>query len=230
MGSDVLETIQSALEPHRDAAQARRMAKYMRDQFAFLGIPSPERKALTREVFRALGLLKEPIDAELVRALWALPSREYQYVAVDYLDRQRKKLQPAHADLIEHCVTHKSWWDTIDSLSHAAGALVQLHPVCLDRVEAWSTAEHFWLRRIAILHQLGFKRDTNQERLFRYVLLNAHDKEFFIRKAIGWALREYSYVSPDSVKAFVRDHEREFSGLSRREALKALERREAQAT
>ncbi len=230
MSSNGLETIQSALEPHRDAAQAQRMAKYMRDQFAFLGIPSPERKALTREIFQALGVLNEPIDAPLVRALWNLPEREYQYAALDYLNRQRKKLQPTHADLIKHCVTAKSWWDTIDPLSHAAGALVQKHPVALARVEAWSTHENFWLRRIAILHQLAFKRDTNQERLFRYVLLNAHDAEFFIRKAIGWALREYSYSSPDAVKAFVHDHERELSSLSKKEALKALERREARAT
>lgn len=225
MVSDALETIQSTLEPHRDVIKAERMAKYMRDQFAFLGIPSPERKALARELFRTLGLLQEPIDARLVRDLWALPSREYQYLALDYLDRQRKKLSPAHADLIEHCVTTKSWWDTIDPLSHVAGELVKKHPVALEKLEAWATADNFWLRRIAILHQLGFKRDMDEARLFRYVLLNAHDTEFFIRKAIGWALRECSYSSPEAVEAFVRDHERELSSLSRREALKALERR-----
>lgn len=225
MPSDALETIKSILESHRDASKAASMAKYMRDQFAFLGIPSPQRKALTREVFLTLGLLKEPIDTQLVRALWSQPEREYQYLAVDYLDRQGKKLSPEHADLIEHCVTHKSWWDTIDSLSHVAGALVRLHPVTLERIEAWATHENFWLRRIAILHQLGFKRDTDEHRLFKYVLENAHDTEFFIRKAIGWALREYSYSSPEAVEGFVRDHALELSGLSRREALKALERR-----
>jgi 3-methyladenine DNA glycosylase AlkD len=220
-----LEASKSILEPHRDASKAAPMAKYMRDQFAYLGIPSPQRKTLTREIFQTLGLLKEPIDAELVQDLWNLPEREYQYVAVDYLDRQRKKLMPAHADLLEHCVTHKSWWDTIDPLAHVAGALVRLHPVTLECIEAWARHENFWLRRISILHQLAFKRDTDEARLFRYILLNAHDTEFFIRKAIGWALREYSYTSPDAVQKFVRDHAQELSSLSRREALKALERK-----
>jgi 3-methyladenine DNA glycosylase AlkD len=220
-----LEASKSILEPHRDAAKAAPMAKYMRDQFAYLGIPSPQRKALSRELFQTLGLLKEPIDAQLVHDLWNHPEREYQYVALDYLDRQRKKLSPAHADLLEHCVTNKSWWDTIDSLSHVAGALVRLHPVTLKRIEEWSSVENFWLRRIAILHQLSFKRDTDEARLFKYVLENAHDTEFFIRKAIGWALREYSYTSPDAVQKFVRDHAQELSNLSKREALKALERK-----
>ncbi len=201
------------------------MAKYMRDQFAYLGIPSPQRKALARELFQTLGLLKEPIDAQLVHDLWNLPEREYQYVALDYLDRQRKKLTPTHADLLEHCVTHKSWWDTIDPLSHVAGALVKLHPVTLERIESWSSHENFWLRRISILHQLSFKRDTDEVRLFKYILLNAHDTEFFIRKAIGWALREYSYTSPDAVRKFVQDHAQELSNLSKREALKALNRK-----
>jgi 3-methyladenine DNA glycosylase AlkD len=220
-----VKAIKAILEPYRDAAKAAPMAKYMRDQFAFLGIPSPQRKALARELFQTLGLLKEPIDVQLVHDLWNLPEREYQYLALDYLYRQEKKLEPAHADLIEHCVTHKSWWDTIDSLSQVAGALVKLHPVTLERIEAWSRHQNFWLRRIAILHQLAFKRDTDEPRLFKYVLENAHDTEFFIRKAIGWALREYSYTSPDAVQKFVQDHAQELSNLSKREALKALERK-----
>jgi 3-methyladenine DNA glycosylase AlkD len=220
-----VKAIKAILEPYRDAAKAALMAKYMRDQFAFLGVPSPQRKALARELFQTLGLLKEPIDVQLVHDLWNLPEREYQYLALDYLDRQRKKLEPTHADLLEYCVTNKSWWDTIDPLAHVAGALVRLHPVTLERIEAWSRHQNFWLRRIAILHQLAFKRDTDEARLFKYVLENAHDTEFFIRKAIGWALREYSYTSPDAVQKFVQDHAQELSGLSRREALKALERK-----
>jgi 3-methyladenine DNA glycosylase AlkD len=221
----ILETIQASFEAHRNDEQAVPMAAYMRDQFSFLGIPSPQRKTLTREVFGMLGLLQQPLDAALVRDLWDMPEREYQYLAVGYLERQHKRLLPEHMDLLEHCVITKSWWDTVDALSNTVGALVLKHPETVRRVEVWSTHRNFWLRRVAILHQLKFKDKTDQQRLFTYILRNAHDTEFFIRKAIGWALRQHTYTDPDAVRQFVHDHNQQLSGLSKREAMKALQRR-----
>jgi 3-methyladenine DNA glycosylase AlkD len=221
----ILETIQASFEAHRNDEQAVPMAAYMRDQFSFLGIPSSQRKTLTREVFGMLGVLQQPLDAVLVRDLWDMPEREYQYLAVEYLERQHKRLQPEHMDLLEHCVITKSWWDTVDALSNTVGALVLKHPETVKRVEVMSTHQNFWLRRVAILHQLKFKEKTDQQRLFTYILRNAHDTEFFIRKAIGWALRQYSYTDPDAVRQFVHDHDQQLSGLSKREAMKALQRR-----
>ncbi len=223
---DRLLTIQNALEPHRNEARAKPMIAYMRDQFGFLGIPSPERKRLTKAAFLETGILKKPFDEILVLELWACPKREYQYVACDYLERFRKKLEVQHLDLLEKLILEKSWWDTVDSLVHNVGAISLKYPESIAILERWAQTKNFWLRRAAILHQLGLKSKTDESRLFKFILENAHDTEFFIRKAIGWALREYSYTNPEAVKTFVLEHQNKLSNLSKREALKALERKE----
>ncbi len=224
--SDLLQHIQNTLEPHRNEARAKAMSAYMRNQFPFLGIVSPKRKLLTKTAFLETGALKKPFDETLVLELWASPEREYQYVACDYLECFRKKLELQHLDLLERLVLTKSWWDTVDSLVHNVGAIGLKYPESTPILERWAQTENFWLRRAAILHQLGLKSKTDESKLFKFILENAHDSEFFIRKAIGWALREYSYVNPEAVKNFVLEHQHELSSLSKREALKALERNE----
>jgi 3-methyladenine DNA glycosylase AlkD len=127
---------------------------------------------------------------------------------------------PDFIAVVERLVTTKSWWDTVDSLAKGgAGALVLRHPDLAATMDRWIDDGNIWLRRTAILHQLGFKERTDAARLFRYCALRAGEQEFFIRKALGWALREYSKVDAEAVRAFVSEHERELSGLSKREAL-----------
>jgi 3-methyladenine DNA glycosylase AlkD len=218
--------IQIGLEPLRDANKAVSMSAYMRDQFPFLGIPTPARVKAVKTAFQERGLLKAPLDSSLVLELWALPEREYQYAACDYVSWRSKTLGLEHLDLLEHCVTVKSWWDTVDSLDQAAGEIALRHPEGVMRLEAWAVHDDFWLRRLAIQHQLAYKAKTDQERLFRFILANADDTEFFIRKSIGWALREYSYTNPEAVQRFVLEHP-ELSNLSKREALKAINREQA---
>jgi 3-methyladenine DNA glycosylase AlkD len=217
--------IQKTLESHRNQARAIPMRAYMRNQFPFLGIPSPERNPLLKAVFLETGVLKKPIDENLVLELWHLPEREYQYVACDYLEGQRKKLEVHHLGLLEKLILEKSWWDTVDSLVRNLGAISLKFPESIPTLERWAQSENFWLRRAAILHQLGLKAKTDEPRLFKFILENASDSEFFIRKAIGWALREHSYTNPEAVKSFVLEHQKELSSLSKREALKGLERK-----
>jgi 3-methyladenine DNA glycosylase AlkD len=224
--SDLGQHIQNALEPHRNEARAKPMSAYMRDQFPFLGIASPMRKKLVKAALLETGALKKPIDENLVLELWACPEREFQYAACDYLAWQREKLEAKHLDLLEKIILEKSWWDSVDSLVHNVGAISLKFSETVPMLERWAKSENFWLRRAAILHQLGLKTKTNESRLFKFILENAHDSEFFIRKAIGWALREYSYVNPEAVKTFVLEHQNKLSNLSKREALKALERTE----
>lgn len=221
-----VKQLQTSLEPHRNEARAVTMSAYMRDQFPFLGIPSPMRKQLTKAVFLETAALKQPIDENLVLELWACPEREYQYAACDYLAWQRKKLEAQYLGLLEKLILEKSWWDSVDSLVHNVGAISLKFPESTPMLECWAKTENFWLRRAAILHQLGLKTQTDEARLFKFILENAHDSEFFIRKAIGWALREYSYVKPEAVRNFVLEHQKELSNLSKREALKALKRQE----
>jgi 3-methyladenine DNA glycosylase AlkD len=217
----MLEELTARLELLSDPKRAVGMSAYMRDQFEFLGIPAPVRQASVKEVFVRCGAKQKPLETGLVLALWDLPEREYQYTAVLYLHLCQKRLEVQHLALLEQLVCSKSWWDTVDSLAPLVGILVQPNPHLLEVMDAWASHKSFWLRRVAIIFQLRYKRQTDQERLFLYCQQNIHDKEFFIRKAIGWALREYAKVAPNAVLGFVEAHP-ELSGLSKREALKHL--------
>ena len=215
-----LALLQSAFEPHRDAERAATMSAYMRNLFPYIGIPSPQRSALTRE---ALAGLQEPSEAELKElapALWDLPEREYQYAALGLLERAARRLTPAFLPTARRLVQTKSWWDTVDTLaSNVIGTLVLQNPELRSEMDRWIDDEDFWVVRVAILHQLRHKGATDSERLFAYCERRSGDTEFFIRKAIGWALREYSKTDADAVRAFVASHEGTLSGLSKREAL-----------
>jgi 3-methyladenine DNA glycosylase AlkD len=215
----MIEEITARLELLRDPEKASAMSAYMRHQFAFLGIPAPLRQASTKAAFSSLEVKKKPLETELVRSLWALPEREYQYTALEYLHLCQKQLGERHLALLEWLIGSKSWWDTVDSLAPLVGIVVQRHPHLLEVMDAWAVHPNFWLRRVAIIYQLRFKRQTDCERLFGYCKQNILDKEFFIRKAIGWALREYAKTNKEAVLEFVELHP-ELSGLSKREAMK----------
>jgi 3-methyladenine DNA glycosylase AlkD len=155
--------------------------------------------------------------------LWALPEREFQYAALDLLARAAPALTADALQAVETLIVTKSWWDTVDALaSGVVGRIVLAHPATAATMDRWLDHESMWLRRSAILHQLKWKERTDQERLFRYCLARADENEFFIRKAIGWALRQYSWTNPEAVRAFVAAHDGELSGLSKREALLAV--------
>jgi 3-methyladenine DNA glycosylase AlkD len=210
----------AAAEPENAAA----MSKYMRGQFPFLGIKSPARRVLQRELLATVGPPASEDDlAELSRHLWEPPEREFQYAACDILSRYAKLLGPGFLAPARTLITAKSWWDTVDALAAAVvSGIVLRNPECVATMDRWVESENLWLRRTALIHQLRFKERTDTERLFRYCLARAGETDFFIRKAIGWALRQYSWTDPDAVAAFVAAHEAELSGLSRREALLAI--------
>jgi 3-methyladenine DNA glycosylase AlkD len=215
---DRIGALAHALTTRRDPEKAAAMAAYMKDQFSFLGVASPERRAAQRE---ALGDWRAPTEDELsdfARACWAKDEREFQYAACDTLIRHVKRIGPDALDLCEDLITDKPWWDTTDALASRVVAFHARRPV----IERWLTSGNLWLERTAILHQLGYKQATDEAFLFHACLTHAASTEFFHRRAIGWALRQYAKVSPDVVRIFVADHADELSGLSKREALKHL--------
>jgi 3-methyladenine DNA glycosylase AlkD len=223
---ELLDEITVAFEAARDPARAAPMRAYMKDHFAFLGIARPERDRLEKPLLQRLRrqpLTESEVD-ELARAAWEREAREYQYFALSVLRRHGKHLGPCFMDTAHHLITHRSWWDTVDELaSHLVGPLVRRHPELVATLDGWIALpgpEAMWLRRTAILHQNRYGADTDQERLFRYCLHCAGETEFFIRKAIGWALRDHSRTAPAAVQRFVREHGERLSGLSRREALR----------
>jgi 3-methyladenine DNA glycosylase AlkD len=223
--SELAERITAALEPARDADRAAPMEAYLRHRYRFLGIAAPERVALVRA---ALAGTARPTAAEVLDAadvLWRRDEREYQLVAAGLLHRWVAILPSSALSRVEVLLTTRSWWDTVDELAiHVVGGLVRTDPGLVAVMDRWIDAEDIWLARTAILHQHRWKAATDQNRLFRYCLRRAPDTEFFLRKAIGWALREHSRTDPDAVRRFVTAHHDELSGLTRREALKRIAR------
>jgi 3-methyladenine DNA glycosylase AlkD len=199
------------------------MEKYMRNKFPFLGIRAPERKIIMRRLYQESAIIKEPFQADFVASLWMQPEREYQYAAVDYIERSLKKLEKEHLLLMEKLITTKSWWDTVDLLAQkAVGKIAKDNAeVIHETIEGWASSDNIWLQRTAILFQLKYKENTDEELLYRYINLHKNSNEFFIQKAIGWALREYSKSNPTSVKRFIEGNE--LAKLSVREGSKYLD-------
>lgn len=213
------------LQPHASAADAAPMAAYMRDQFPFLGIKTPARRLLLRQFLTARGLPPFAELEQIVRDLWALPEREYQYCALSLLDRLIQHAPPDYVDLLAFLITTNSWWDTVDSLAgHSVSVHFRRYPeVRATAVAAWRASDNIWLRRSTLLFQLSWKTATDAPLLFALIEENCGSNEFFIQKAIGWALREYSKTDAAAVQAFVAATP--LAPLSAREALKWLNRK-----
>ena len=210
-------------EQHANPSQAAPMKKYMRDQFEYLGIKSPQFKVLLKDYISATGLppLNE-LDI-IAHELWTLPQREFQYLAVSLVGRSNEQLPANFIKTIEYIIVNRSWWDTVDSIAGGtAGVHFKRFPdVRKKYLVKWRTSDNFWLRRTTILFQLGYKKETDFELLCEIIRENLGSKEFFINKAIGWSLRQYARIDPKAVKKFV-NATKELNPLSRREALKHL--------
>ena len=220
-----LISLKSLFEQHADPTQAGPMAAYMRNQFPYLGIKMPQSALLLKSFYNEHGLPALTELDPILRGLWALPEREFQYVAVGLLGKLEKKLDADFIKTLEYLLITKSWWDTVDTVAGGTvGHHFQRYPTLLDKyLPRWRNSENIWLRRTTILFQLGYKKDTNFPLLCAIIQDNLGSKEFFINKAIGWALRQYSRIDAQAVRAFVA--QTALHPLSAREALKWLEKR-----
>lgn len=218
-----LTLLANAYTPAANPANAAAMKLYMRNQFEHLGIKTPDRRNINKALKAAYGLPAATDMPALVKALWEKTEREYQYTAIDLMQQLHKEWTVADIHLIEYMITHKSWWDSVDAIvSCLAGPWLKKFASSQPAItDSWSNSDHMWLQRAAIIFQNGYKQHTDEQLLFRYIQQHAHAKEFFIQKAIGWALREYSKTNPDSVRTFVNNHT--LAPLSRREALKRMD-------
>lgn len=212
------QSVQTTLLPLADADKAPGMAAYMQGKFVFLGVQTPLRRQATQTLIRVFR--GDALDA--AEALWDMPARECQYVAADLLRARVAMLAPESLPRLLALVTRKSWWDTVDALTPSVGEMVLRHPSLVAEMDGLLKAEDFWLRRVALLYQLQWKTQTDEARLFRNCLALSSESEFFIRKAIGWALRQYARSAPDTVRAFLAANRERLSPLSLREAGKHL--------
>ncbi|MCU6793649.1 DNA alkylation repair protein [Paenibacillus sp. WQ 127069] len=226
MHSACVVEIVKRFKEQADADAAMPMIKYMRNQFAFLGLPNPVRTSITKPWLKEFERLTEEQLIQAVEELWDLPEREYQYAALSLLEKYKKSSGTGHVDLLEKIIINKSWWDTVDTIaSHLVGAFFLRYPELISAyTERWIRSDNMWLQRTALLFQLTYKQQTDQERLFSYILLCKDSDQFFIRKAIGWSLRELSKSDPQAVISFMQQYT--LSPLSHREALKVINRKQ----
>jgi len=216
-------SIKTLFEQNADPIQAVPMKKYMRDQFEYLGIKTPKNVALQKAFYKEYGLPKLLELDEILRDLWSLPEREFQYVAMGLLGKFENQIPEKLIDTVEYLIVTKSWWDTVDTIaSHTVGTHFKRFPKIRERyLKKWRKSKNLWLRRTAILFQLGYKKETDFELLLEIITENLGSDEFFINKAIGWSLRQYARIDPKAVTKFVKSTP--LHPLSRREAMKHIE-------
>lgn len=213
--------IKKRFEEKEDKENAAQMAKYMRNQFVFYGLPTPKRKAVYKD------FLKEEkksgqIDWAFLDRCYEDEHREFQYLVCDYLTVMDNFLAYDDIPRIKAYIKCKSWWDTTDSLDRVIGQIGLRDSRVNALMLEWSLDDDFWVRRVAIDHQLCRKEKTNTELLEKILVNNFGSDEFFINKAIGWSLRDYSKTNPEWVRAFVEKHADRMSKLSVKEAGKYI--------
>ena len=206
---------------YKNEEQARQMSKYMLNKFEYIGIKTPGRRKIFKNFFKEYKN-EEKINWEFVNKCWENKYREFQYIATDYLKNMKDKLTIDDIPNLKQLILKKSWWDTIDNLDMAIGALALKDSNVNKILLEWSLDENIWLRRIAIDHQLLRKEKTNTELLEKILKNNLGQNEFFINKAIGWALRDYSKTNPEWVKNFIEKNKEKMAKLSVKEASKYL--------
>ena len=218
------DTIQIQFNSVANPEKALALEAYMKNHFRFLGIPKPIRAEETKILFSLYGKPSLEILDQLVPILWETPIREYHYFARECLFHQRKHFRESDIYLFESLMNVHSWWDSIDFISpNLAGSLCQKYPhLLIPTCQRWNMDDHFWIRRASLIIQLRYKQETQTELLFEMIRPLMHEKEFFIRKAIGWSLRELAKSQPEKVLSFVENNP--ISPLSKREALKHIKK------
>ena len=209
-----------------DPAKAPGMQAYMKSTMPYYGIHSPQVDAICKKVFAEHPFLSCREWRAAILELWrGARYREERYAAVRLISvkAHRECWTPELMPMLEEMIVTGAWWDYVDELAHVVGDMLRSRPKQVRPImRAWSKDANLWKRRVSIICQISFKRDTDLELLYANIEPNLTDRDFFIRKAIGWALRAYAWTDPKEVSRYVLKHEAELSGLSRREALKNI--------
>ena len=220
----LVKFVQKELAEIADPEKAGPMQRYMRTRTPFLGIQKPQRVRVVREIKKRFPPDDRRGWEEAVLALWKLPHREERYVALDYLALGKQFHDPESLPLMKRLIREGAWWDLVDFVASQVLSRTLLNHRAEVRpvMQQWIDDRDIWVRRAALLSQLKHKNQTDEDQLFDHCLRRAGEKEFFIRKAIGWALRDYSWTRPEAVRRFLEEHGDRLSPLSLREGAKRL--------
>ena len=225
LNTEYIHRLTTAFETNAHPDNAKGQRQYMKNRFDFYGLSTNVRRSIQKPFLDKNHLPTKAAAKEMIQMLWEKPQREYQYFAQELAQKYLKTLTPDDILLYEHMVTHQSWWDTVDVIAvHLMGRYFRTYPDQIAiYIPKWLSSGNMWLQRSAILFQLQYKQATDTVLLQSTIESMLGSKEFFINKAIGWALREYSKTNPEWVKHFA--HTTPLSNLSKREALKVLLRK-----
>lgn len=218
---DIAKEIYDIFLQNRNPATAKEQAQYMRNKFEFIGLKQPDRVALTKSFFLRFGKISATDSILLAKECFQYKEREMWYLGCEQLIKAKKILKEKDLNYIETIIIKSDWWDIVDTLAtNVVGEIVLKECTAKDIMLKYSYSQNMWLRRVAVIFQLKYKDKTDATFLFERCRQLADEKEFFIQKAIGWALREYAKSSPKAVLAFVNDTN--LANLCKREALKHL--------
>ncbi len=222
MDTSDIEILIANFKQHRNPDRGREMSAYMKNRFPFVGVQAPLRRELGKDFIKHLNHPELSKVEALVYQLWDLPEREYQYIALQLLEQVKNKLTPSHLEFLTDLVVKKSWWDSIDWLApKIIGTLLTNYPELIEEyIPIWIESENIWINRTAVLFQLKYKTETDFELLTNIIDHLKHKNEFFVKKAIGWALREYSKTDANAVSSYIK--QANLQPLSEKEGLKYI--------
>ncbi len=220
---EFITTLEAELQHHANAVVAAQQKAYMKDNFEFFGLKASQRRAVQKPFLAKAHLPSKTEAIEIVKALWQKPQREFHHIAQELLEKYIKTFEATDIELLEWLIVRQSWWDTIDFIApRLVGGYMKMYPkqrqVCVDQ---WLASDNIWLQRTCVLFQLKYKKDLDTDFLAYVIGKLLGSQEFFINKAIGWILRDYSRIAPDWVTQFVQDT-KGLHSLSRREALRLM--------
>ena len=218
MDKSFFKSLEIIFQNEKNDSIAQKQSSYLRNLFPFFGIVKPRVSKIADNFAKEI-----PFDSSILWHLWEQNEREYQYIAILLARKNIKSFQQEDIVLLEKMIREKSWWDSVDDIAaNLIGPHLLRFPKLLNQMDEWIEDSSFWIRRTALIFQLRYKEKTDQKRLFHFIERQMDEKEFFIRKAIGWALREYSKTNPDGVRNFVNKQKENLSPLSIKEASKYL--------
>ncbi len=222
MKTDLSKTIIEEFQAHTNVKFAEKMSAYMKHNFDFFGITSPERNNIQKVFMLKDALVSKPLMVESVKQLWLEPQRELQYFSQEYVFKYLKQTEESDIELYEFMISHKSWWDSIDYIApKLVGNYFKKFPQNRESIiNKWLNSNDIWFQRSAILFQLKYKEETDTEFLSYVINSLLGSKEFFINKAIGWVLREYGKTNPEWVIDFCE--KTELATLSRKEGMRII--------
>lgn len=216
------ENIRGIFESKANISISEQQIKYLKNQFDFFGLKAPVWMALLRDIFKQNGDLEGDELKEFIQTCFEDDCREMQYAAIEMTQKVIKKQPESFIDTLEFMIVSKSWWDSVDWLAKLVGMHFQRFPhLILPYTEKWMNSGNMWLQRVCIIFQLRYKQKTDLRLLSKYILAVAESKEFFLRKAAGWALRDLSRHNPQFVLRFVEENPH-LSNLTKKEALRLI--------